>query len=145
MLASGVRSGPTKLSVTVSTRSPPTTKGVEEMATRGHSNARVDELTAHPTATHKALIAIEGGANVYSVKELPPLALSRDEWKAIGDRMNWWQSPPDTNGGCLWVEFHDRGGRLEVDALSDTGIEEAKFQCARMIEELEEAQEKLNA
>ena len=82
---------------------------------RGHSNARVTELTTHPTATHKAMIPIEGGADVYSVKNLPPLALDRNEWKTIGDRMNWWMSPPDTNSGSLWICIHGLSPRSLLD------------------------------
>lgn len=56
---------------------------------RGHSNAHVDQTEPHPTAPDKASIPIEGGATVYTVKDLPPLALSRDEWQEIGERMRW--------------------------------------------------------
>lgn len=56
---------------------------------RGHSNARVHEMQPHPTAPDKASIPIEGGASVYTVKDLPPLTLSRDEWQEIGERMGW--------------------------------------------------------
>lgn len=112
---------------------------------RGHSNVKLEGIRQHEVVSDAIMIPIEGGATLQTVRPLPTLALRRNEWKAIGDRMNWWQSPPDTNGGSLWIEFHDRGGRVELDLLTYDGINEAKFQCARMVEELEEAQEKLDA
>lgn len=60
---------------------------------RGHSNAYVDRTAPYPTNPEKARIPIEGGADVYTVKELPPLALARDEWETIGRKMGWL---PDT-------------------------------------------------
>ena len=112
---------------------------------RGHSNPHVEDLTVHPVVPDKVMIPIEGGASVYTVKPLPPLALSRDEWKRIGDRMNWWMSPAGTNGGAMWIEFHDRGGRVYVEDLGRDGIHNAEFQCTQMLEELETAKENLDA
>lgn len=56
---------------------------------KGHSNAHTDQTAPHPTNPDKASIPLEGGASVYTVKELPPLALSREEWQEIGERMGW--------------------------------------------------------
>lgn len=56
---------------------------------RGHSNAYTNKTEPHPTAPDKAFIPIVGGASPYTVKDLPPLALSREEWQEIGERMGW--------------------------------------------------------
>lgn len=56
---------------------------------RGHSNAYVDRTKPHPNVPDKAMIPIVGGAQVHTVRDLPPLALSREEWKEIGERMKW--------------------------------------------------------
>lgn len=56
---------------------------------RGHSNVKAEETQPYPTMPEKASIPISGGATVYTVKELPPLALSREEWQEIGERMGW--------------------------------------------------------
>jgi hypothetical protein len=59
---------------------------------RGHSNVHAEQTTAWVRSDGnplRARIPISGGATVYSVKDLPPLALSRDEWLEIGRRMEW--------------------------------------------------------
>lgn len=115
------------------------------MATRGHSNIQLEGIRQHERVDDAAMIPITGGATLRTVRPLPTLALRREEWKQIGDRMNWWLSPPNTNGGCLWIEFHDRGGRIPVEDLSMNGIHDAMFQCTQMLETLEEAKEALDA
>lgn len=60
---------------------------------RGHSNVHADETQTwtndgRPNAD-VAKIPLEGGFTVYTVKELPPLALKREEWQTIGKRMGW--------------------------------------------------------
>jgi hypothetical protein len=60
------------------------------MTKRGHSNVhKLDEVKPYPTNPERALVPILGGANVTTVKELPPLAISEDEWKTIGRMMGW--------------------------------------------------------
>jgi hypothetical protein len=59
------------------------------MSKRGHSNVHADQTTTYPTTPDRALIPIEGGASVSTVKELPPLSLSREEWETIGERTGW--------------------------------------------------------
>lgn len=57
---------------------------------RGHSN--ISNITAiKPVTTNRerVLVPIEGGADVYTTHELPPLALDKDEWQAIGRVMGW--------------------------------------------------------
>jgi len=57
---------------------------------KGHSNVyRLDEVKPYPTNPDRATIPIQGGASVTTVKELPPLALSREEWETIGRKMGW--------------------------------------------------------
>ena len=56
---------------------------------RGHSNVHAEQTKPYPTMPDKASIPLSGGATVYTVKELPPLALSREEWQEIGERMGW--------------------------------------------------------
>jgi hypothetical protein len=62
---------------------------------RGHSNLRAEQTEAWsndlkiPNAPDVARIPLEGGAGVYTVRELPPLALRKSEWEEIGRRMNW--------------------------------------------------------
>ena len=57
---------------------------------RGHSNvyniSKLKPLSTHPD---RVMIPIQGGASVSSVKELPPLALSKAEWLDIGKRAGW--------------------------------------------------------
>lgn len=60
---------------------------------RGHSNVHVGKtqvwtIDGEPNAD-VAKIPLEGGFTAYTVKELPPLALKREEWEEIGQRMNW--------------------------------------------------------
>lgn len=55
---------------------------------RGHSNVHVDQTERYGD-TDRAMIPIESGATVYTVKPLPPLSLSREEWQEIGERMGW--------------------------------------------------------
>lgn len=56
---------------------------------RGHSNIYPEQITTWPNLPDVAKIPIAGGANVDTVKELPPLALRREEWQEIGERMGW--------------------------------------------------------
>ena len=57
---------------------------------RGHSNVtRLYDAKPLPTNPERFMIPIIGGAQVYSVKELPPLALSKEEWLEIGKRAGW--------------------------------------------------------
>lgn len=56
---------------------------------RGHSNAHTDQTAPYPTNPDRASIPIVGGATVFSVRALPPLSLSREEWEEIGERMGW--------------------------------------------------------
>lgn len=56
---------------------------------RGHSNAYVNQTEPHPHVPDKAMIPIAGGSRVDTVRDLPPLALSREEWQEIGERMGW--------------------------------------------------------
>ena len=56
---------------------------------RGHTNvvnmdeAKIDELS------RRLMIPLEGGASVDTCKELPPLALSKEEWVTIGRKAGW--------------------------------------------------------
>lgn len=57
---------------------------------RGHSNVHAEQAQPHPRlGTDKAMIPISGGASFNTVRPLPPLALSREEWQEIGERMGW--------------------------------------------------------
>lgn len=57
---------------------------------RGHSNVHnLDRIVPYPTAPERVLIPLIGGANVYTVKELPPLSLDIEEWKQIGEKAGW--------------------------------------------------------
>lgn len=58
--------------------------------TRGHSNV-YDLENMHPYNTNpdRQSIPIQGGASVYTVKNLPDLALSKEEWLEIGKRAGW--------------------------------------------------------
>ena len=59
---------------------------------KGHSNVtRLDEMQSYPTNPERWTIPIEGGASVYTVKNLPDLALSKEEWLEIGKRAGWLQ------------------------------------------------------
>lgn len=59
---------------------------------RGHSNLKASSTRPWPEgegAVEKAHIPLEGGADVTTVRELPPLALGVEEWREIGRRMCW--------------------------------------------------------
>lgn len=56
---------------------------------RGHSNVHASKTEPWPDIPDKARIPIEGGASVYTVKPLPPLAIDKDEWLEIGRKMKW--------------------------------------------------------
>jgi hypothetical protein len=56
---------------------------------RGYSNVESEQTAPWPDVPEAARIPIWGGAQVNTVKELPPLALRRDEWLEIGTRMGW--------------------------------------------------------
>ena len=65
---------------------------------RGHSNVYAEETKPFPTSPEKACIPIVGGASVYTVKDLPPLALKKEEWKTIGRKMGWLERGRVTRG-----------------------------------------------
>lgn len=71
----------------------------------GHSNvhAKQTEIWPNelkvPNAKEIARIPLEGGAGVYTVRELPPLALTREEWETIGRRMSWLSDAATTKKG----------------------------------------------
>lgn len=115
---------------------------------RGHSSAYPQLTEPYPTNPERASIPIEGGASVHTVKPLPALSLSFEEWETIGRKMNWipngFSRRGMPGGGAMWIEFHDREGRVEVSELSRDGIHDAEFQCTQMLEELETAKEKLD-
>jgi len=55
--------------------------------TRGHSNVHnLENMEPYPTNPDRWSIPIQGGISVYSVKDLPDLALSKAEWLEIGKR-----------------------------------------------------------
>lgn len=57
---------------------------------RGHSNVtNLDEILPYPTNPKRMMIQLEGGADVGTVKDLPPLALSKEEWLTIGRKAGW--------------------------------------------------------
>lgn len=57
---------------------------------RGHSNVHhLDEMKPYPTNPDRWSIPVQGGASVYTVKDLPDLALSKEEWLEIGRRAGW--------------------------------------------------------
>jgi hypothetical protein len=56
---------------------------------RGHSNVNAAKAEPWPDNPEKARIPLQGGASVYTVRELPPLALGKSEWEEIGIRMGW--------------------------------------------------------
>jgi len=49
----------------------------------------ISKLKPLSTNPDRVMIPIQGGASVSSVKELPPLALSKAEWLDIGKRAGW--------------------------------------------------------
>jgi hypothetical protein len=65
------------------------------MARRGHSNIRGDshgglDIWTWPDGpAGVARVGIDGGASSATCRELPPLALRREEWEAIGRKMGW--------------------------------------------------------
>lgn len=65
----------------------------------GHSNIYIEGIKPYPMNPEKACIPISGGAHVYTVKPLPPLALSRCEWEMIGEAMGWRRKPKPRKAG----------------------------------------------
>ena len=61
---------------------------MESTIVKGHSNAHAESTYRHET-TDAAMVPIEGGASVYTVRPLPTLALRREEWETIGRKMGW--------------------------------------------------------
>lgn len=60
------------------------------MTPRGHSNVDDwDGVYIDDPELGKVKIPISGGASVYTVKDLPPLYLSREEWEKIGKKAGW--------------------------------------------------------
>jgi hypothetical protein len=58
--------------------------------TRGHSNVvNLSEMEQYPTNPDVWSIPIQGGASVYTVKNLPDLALRKEEWLKIGKIAGW--------------------------------------------------------
>lgn len=56
---------------------------------RGHSNVKLELVKPWPGDEEKAQVPLIGGATVNTTRDLPALALSRDEWEAIGKAMGW--------------------------------------------------------
>jgi hypothetical protein len=57
---------------------------------RGHSNIHAEGTKPYSDDLQDvAKIPLWGGTHVYIVKELPPLALRREEWKTVGEIMGW--------------------------------------------------------
>ena len=53
--------------------------------TRGHSNVyNLSGMKPYETNPDSWSIPIQGGASVYTVKNLPDLALDKEEWLEIG-------------------------------------------------------------
>jgi hypothetical protein len=77
---------------------------------RGHSNVVELERIEKHDESGRAMIAIRGGASVYTCKELPPLALAKDEWVKIGEAMGWIGSPND-DGAYISSELHGNNMR----------------------------------
>lgn len=67
---------------------------------RGHSNVYASQTVLYPANPTSAMVPLVGGASVHTVRNLPPLALDREEWETIGRRMGWLnsdQSKPAAN------------------------------------------------
>lgn len=61
---------------------------------RGHSNIYPNQTRPFSAdLPDVAKIPLCGGSSVFTVKELPPLALREEEWREIGQRMNWTVEP----------------------------------------------------
>ena len=62
---------------------------------RGHSNVyNLEDMHPYPTNPDRWSIPIQGGASVTTVKDLPNLALSKDEWLEIGKKAGWIDNKP---------------------------------------------------
>lgn len=57
---------------------------------KGHSNVyNLENIKPYLTNPEKMCIPICGGASVTTVKNLPDLALSKEEWRKIGQKAGW--------------------------------------------------------
>jgi hypothetical protein len=59
---------------------------------RGHSNVKSEKTEPwndKDTEPGIAKIPLGGGATIQTFRELPPLALRKEEWQEIGYRMGW--------------------------------------------------------
>jgi len=79
---------------------------------RGHSNV-YPQTTKLDEVSGRAMIEMRGGATVYSCKDLPPLALSREEWVAIGEAMNW-IGDPNSDDSYISGALHKENMRRAV-------------------------------
>lgn len=64
------------------------------MAKRGHTNANTNAIREWQEVEKYveagiARIPISGGASPGTIREFPPLALTKDEWEEIGRKMGW--------------------------------------------------------
>jgi len=103
---------------------------------RGHSNVvRLEEVAPYHVPPYspnpdRALIPIVGGADVSTVRELPPLALAKDEWERIGRKMGW--AGPDADL-AIWFtpdavrEHEEEKGDEDVtlEGVTDADLREA--------------------
>jgi len=57
--------------------------------TRGHSNIYQGSTRRYKTCPDRARVSIMGGGRVDTVKRLPDLSLSKEDWLQIGRAMGW--------------------------------------------------------
>lgn len=97
---------------------------------RGHSIAYPDQAVRDADIPDIARVPIRGGSSLAHWRNLPTLALRRDEWEALGRRMGW--SGPDADL-AVWftpdaVREHegDKGhDQAVLDGVTDTDLREA--------------------
>lgn len=56
---------------------------------RGHSNVDATHAEKWDTPPDCCKLRLTGGATASTCRELPPLALHRDDWEQIGKFMGW--------------------------------------------------------
>ena len=59
---------------------------------RGHSNVTFGDKDYYRHKSGCLMIRLVGGASFDKCKELPPLAIHRDDWEKIGKIMGWYLS-----------------------------------------------------
>jgi hypothetical protein len=109
------------------------------MAKRGHSNVAAGEITPWPDCPDKARVPLCGGATAATVRDLPPLAIDREEWERIGQAMGWTADAElDDEDGTDEDEEDEEDAEPEVPGEEDITTRDRRtfYYCGKKIAEV---------